>query len=283
MDAADKSDARLLLKLQQALQGSAGAAAAAPPLQFVPGVFCGQQAAAEALAEALKNPRRYNSGSIAASELRRGSSRPRKTGASSAATDASSSSRLLHAAPEVTSASRLWKLTVRCGASCDLMDILQHAAPVELALVTLPSLVDVLPTLGWPLQVAAASPGPAKLRVNFPAEQCSSLGSLYINTAHTRAGMVIDDKLLISISSSCPNLRCLKLKGVLGFSSSGGEAMRTGLSKLQVLSLRDTRRQALQQLARLAVAADSAIEPDEDQAHRLEELHESRMALIWKQ
>lgn len=57
MDAADKSDARLLLKLQQALQGSAGAAAAAPPLQFVLGVLCGQQAAAEALAEALKNPR----------------------------------------------------------------------------------------------------------------------------------------------------------------------------------------------------------------------------------
>ncbi|KAF6253125.1 hypothetical protein COO60DRAFT_1549046 [Scenedesmus sp. NREL 46B-D3] len=78
---------------------------------------------------------------------------------------------------------------------------------------------------------------------------------------------------MIGIGSSCPNLRCLKLKGVLGFGSNGGAAMRAGLGKLQVLVLDDTRRQALQQLASLAAAAGSAEEPPQAQQPRLMALH----------
>jgi hypothetical protein len=57
MDAAAKSNSRLLLKLQQRLQASNGAAAAALPLQIMPGLLCKQQLAAAALAEAFRNPR----------------------------------------------------------------------------------------------------------------------------------------------------------------------------------------------------------------------------------
>jgi hypothetical protein len=94
-----------------------------------------------------------------------------------------------------------------------------------------------------------------------------------IDTSRTRAGMVIDDKLMISISSSCPNLRLLNLKGVLRLSSSGGEALRIGLRKLQVLRLHDTQRQAVQQLARLAAATGAAAEPAQELELRLQQLH----------
>jgi hypothetical protein len=88
--------------------------------------------------------------------------------------------------------------------------------------------------------------------------------------------MLIDDKLMISISSSCPNLRCLRLRGVLRFSSSGGEAMRTGLGKLQVLRLHDTQRQAVQQLARLAAATAAAAEPAQELELRLRQLQAAK-------
>jgi hypothetical protein len=191
----------------------------------------------------------------------------------SSATTASSSNRLFIAAPELTSVHRLTQLTLHCSASCDLTDTLQHAAPAELVPVTVPSLIDVLPALDWPLDLAAASPGPAKFRVNFPAAACSSLESMCIDTSRTRAGMIIEDKLMISISSSRPNLQWLKLKGVLRFSSSGAEAMRSGLSKLQVLRLHDAQRQAVQQLARLAAATGAAAEPAQESELRLQQLH----------
>jgi hypothetical protein len=91
--------------------------------------------------------------------------------------------------------------------------------------------------------------------------------------------MLMDDKLIISISSSCPNLRWLSLKGVLNFSSSGGEAMRVGLGKLQALTLQDTRRQAVQQLAGLAAVTDAAAEPEQEEEVRLQQLQAAKEEL----
>jgi hypothetical protein len=96
---------------------------------------------------------------------------------------------------------------------------------------------------------------------------------LYINTSHTRSSMVVDDELMVAISNSCPNLRVFKLKAVLGFSSCGGGAMHSGLSKLQVLVLHDKRQQALQQLSKLTAAAASAVEPADSREQRLRQLH----------
>jgi hypothetical protein len=59
MDAAAKSSVRVLLRLQQALQASQGAATdfEGPPLQLLPGFACQRQAAAKAFAAAMRNPR----------------------------------------------------------------------------------------------------------------------------------------------------------------------------------------------------------------------------------
>jgi hypothetical protein len=58
MDAAAKSSARVLLKLQMILQAWSGTAAAELPLlQLVEGVLCTQPVAAQAMATALQNPK----------------------------------------------------------------------------------------------------------------------------------------------------------------------------------------------------------------------------------
>lgn len=148
----------------------------------------------------------YTADCIAASKLRHGSSRPRITAATATEDPGASSSWLLRAAPGVGSAHRLGQLTLYCNTSCDLTESLPHAAPAE----TVPSMVDVFLSLNVLLPVGVVPPRPAHLRLNFPAETCTSLGRVDIDTSRTRAGITIDDKMLIGISSSCPNLRYLK-------------------------------------------------------------------------
>lgn len=157
-----------------------------------------------------------------------------------------------------------------CGSRPDLQQLLQLCRVAQLSVSTLPAVADLVPqydqhapsedlSVLWSQSAAASLFGsvPAPLRLQLP--QGCTLCVLDVDTSRTSAGIEVDDRALLAITSSCPFLRCLKITALLRFGQDAGASLRT-MQQLQELHLRDTREQAVQHLLKLAAAA-----PEDDQ------------------
>lgn len=156
----------------------------------------------------------------------------------------------------------LQHLLVSCGCFVDLQPLLQLCCPERLTLATLPAITDALHRAGWlgryvsHVSIAYLTGAiPAPLRVQLPVG--ASLRELQIDTTRTGAGIEVDDRALLAITSSCRQLQRLRIKARLTFGHDAGTALR-GLQDLRELLLWDTRWQSVQFLLRLAADASQA-------------------------
>lgn len=161
---------------------------------------------------------------------------------------------------------RLQQLLVRCGHSCDLEELLQLCKPVQLSFASVPSIFDLFDDFVWLARFTAAVPLPDVLRLKLPPS--CNLAVLDIDTSSTGAGLVINDKVLEAINTSCKHLRKLTIRAVLDVSKAGGASLQ-GMEQLQVLGLFDIRDQAIHHLVQLADAAAREPETEEQRRQRL--------------
>jgi hypothetical protein len=135
--------------------------------------------------------------------------------------------------PSTSRYHRLSLLSLAAGQGCNLSKILADPLPVSLEIETLPSLVEVLHAMNWPLslrpgfrgrrldlQLLPAAQGqlaqiPAAAGVAALAGQL--LRSLSISTRATGGGLDIDGSVMAVINRGCPNLLRLQLEGQLVF------------------------------------------------------------------
>jgi hypothetical protein len=166
---------------------------------------------------------------------------------------------------------RLW--IGRCEDLCPLLQLCQHT---HLTLTSVPAVSDALQRtrqcelggLPWLEKLwfdvskdvlAGAIPG--ALRLQLPVS--STLRVLHIDCARTDAGVELDDRALLTITTSCQHLRDLKVRALLTFGDNAGASLRN-LHELQGLMLWDTRWQTVWAMLRLAACGlyDVAHEPE---------------------
>lgn len=157
----------------------------------------------------------------------------------------------------------LQHLAVQCGCWVDLQGLVQQCSPETLTVFTLPAVTDALQhgysscsALGryW-FQVAIAffaGATPAALRMQLPAGL--NLRVLNIDTTRTCAGLEVDDRALLTISSNCRQLQTLQVKALLRFGDDGGAALLS-MQDLQQLQLWDLRWNHVYFLLQLAADA----------------------------
>lgn len=157
---------------------------------------------------------------------------------------------------------RLQHLAVNCGCRADLQALLQQCRPKQLTLRTVPAITDALRLIEYDMysedqfdRVAEAVFGgvlPGALRLQLPLG--TSLRTLVIDTRGTAAGVEVDDRAILAITSSCRQLASLQVTAVLRFGHAGGVSV-AGLRDLRQLSLFDTRFEAVNFLLKLAADA----------------------------